>query len=79
MPTHGERDSAQFRITWTDAMMDLRLGFTMHGYDVSAYGDDEVHGAIVAEAIADIHSSPNADTEPSENLFTRAFGRLRNR
>ncbi len=52
MPTHGERDSAQFRIAWTDAIMKLRLGFTMHGYDVSAYGDDAVHAAIVAEAIA---------------------------
>ena len=70
MPTHGEQDSvARFRITWTGAMMELRLGFTMHGYDVSPYTDDEVNGAIVAEAIADMHSG--------RDLFTRAFERLK--
>ncbi len=78
MPTHGERDSAQFRMTWTNAMMKLRLGFTMHGYDMSGYRDDAVHAAIVPDAIADIHSSRDDDAQPSGNLFARAFERLEN-
>ncbi len=78
MPTHGERDSAQFRMTWTNAMMKLRLGFTMHGYDMSGYRDDAVHAAIVAEAIADIHSSRDGKAPSRRDLFTRAFERLKN-
>jgi hypothetical protein len=54
----------------TAAIMELRLGFTMHGLDVSAYADDQVSGAIAAEAIA--------GTDFSRDLFSRAFERLRN-
>ena len=50
-------------------MMELRLGFVMHGYDVNPYTDDEVNGAIVAEAMA--------DTQSSRDLFSRAFERLK--
>ena len=76
MPTHGAPDPAQFRITWTGAMMELRLSFTLHGYDVNGYTDEELHCAIVAEAIADVQSSRDADTPTNSDLFTRAFDRL---
>ena len=49
--------------------MELRLGFKMHGYDVNAYTDEQVSGAIDAEAIANTYSG--------ENLFSRAFERLK--
>ena len=75
MPTHRVPDSAQFRITWTGAMMELRLSFTLHGYDVNPYTDEELHGAIVAEALADVHSNRHPETD----LFTRAFERLKGR
>jgi hypothetical protein len=71
MPTYGEPDLSWFRTTRTAAIMELRLGFKMHGYDVDAYPDDQVSGAIVAEATADTYSS--------RDLFTRAFERLRQR
>jgi hypothetical protein len=51
-------------------MMELRLGFTMHGFDVNTYADDQISGAIVAEAMA--------GTDSSRDLFTRAFERLKN-
>ncbi len=76
MPTHRAPDSAQFRITWTGAMMELRLSFTLHGYDVNPYTDEELHGAIVAEAIGDLDASRDANTQADRDLFTRAFERL---
>ena len=72
MTAYEGRDSAGHGSTRTVAMMKLRLGFTLHGFDVSAYADDQVSAAVGAEAIASADSS--------QDLFTRAFERLnRNR
>ena len=68
MPAYEEQDSAEHVSTRTVAIMKLRLGFTLHGFDVSAYADDQVSAAIGAEAIA--------SADASRDLFTRAFERL---
>ena len=69
MHTYERQDAARPVSARRAAMMALRFGFMMHGYDVSAYADDQLSGVIGAEAIADMGS--NTD------LFTRAFARLR--
>ena len=69
MPTQTEH-SGSFSRTRIAAITELRHGFTIYGFDVSAYADDQVSGAIVAAA--------TADTQSSRDLFTRAFERLRN-
>ena len=69
MPTQTEH-SRSFSRTRIAAITELRHGFTIYGFDVSAYADDQVGGAIVASA--------TADTQSSRDLFTRAFERLRN-
>lgn len=71
MPTQTEPHSTSFRRTRTAAITELRLGFKVYGFDVDAYADDQVSGAIVAAA--------TADTQSSRDLFTRAFERLQNR
>ena len=53
----------------TAAMIELRVGFLIRGFDVGPYADDQVTGAIGAEALA--------ATDSSTDLFTRAFERLR--
>ncbi len=68
MPTQAEH-STLFSKTRVAAITELRHGFTIYGFDVSAYKDDQVSGAVVAAA--------TADTQSSRDLFTRAFERLR--
>ena len=69
MPTQTEQRSTSFSRTRTAAITELRLGFKVYGFDVSAYADDQVSGAIVAAATADTYSS--------KELFSRAFERLK--
>jgi ABC-type arginine transport system permease subunit len=71
VPTQTEQHSTSFSRTRTVAITELRRGFTIYGFDVGAYADDQVSGAIVAVA--------TADTDSSRDLFTRAFERLQNR
>ena len=71
MPTQRPPESTSFSKTRTAAITELRLGFKIYGFDVSAYADDQVSGAVVAAATADTYSS--------RDLFTRAFERLSNR
>ena len=59
---------AELRRTREAAIRELRLAFHGYGLDVSAYGDYEVSGAVMAEA--------TADTCCSWNLFVRAVRRL---
>ncbi len=66
MPTHEEPGAAS--VARKAAIMELRLGFKLHGFDVDAYGDDQVRKAIVAAA--------RDATDSSKDLFTRAFERL---
>ncbi len=68
MPTQAEH-STLFSRTRIAAMTELRHGFAVYGFDVSAYADDQVSGAVVAAA--------TADTESSRDLFTQAFERLK--
>ncbi len=70
MPTQVEH-STLFNRTRIAAITELRHGFAVYGFDVSAYPDGQVSGAVVAAAIP--------DTQSSRDLFTRAFERLRNR
>ena len=49
------------------AITHLRWSFRCHGFDVSAYSDDQVSKALVEAA----------KTQPSVNLFVHAFQRLR--
>ncbi len=70
MPTQAEH-STLFSRTRIAAMTELRHGFAVYGFDVSAYADAQVSGAVVAAA--------TADTQSSRELFTRAFERLRTR
>ena len=62
------RQIAELRRTREAAIRELRLAFHGYGLDVSAYGDYEVSGAVIAEA--------TADTCCSWNLFLRAAQRL---
>ena len=59
---------AELRRTREAAIRELRLAFYGYGLDVSAYGDYEVSGAVIAEATADMSCS--------WNLFVRAARRL---
>ncbi len=68
MPGFQEPDFFRLNNTRTAAVMGLRVGFKMHGYDVSDFADHQITGAIEAEAIA--------GTDPSRSLFTCAFERL---
>lgn len=68
MPVFEEPDFIQRNKTRTAAVMGLRVGFKMHGYDVSEYADHQITGAIGAEAIA--------GGDPSRSLFACAFERL---
>lgn len=70
MPPGEEEDAAGYRSVRAAAMVKLRLGFLLHGLDVSTYADDQVRAAVGAEAIA--------DTDSRKDLFTRAFERLKN-
>ena len=69
MRTDDGQGSVEHGSTRTAAVMKLRLGFTLHGFDVSAYADDQVRGAIASEAMA--------STDSSRDLFTGAFERLK--
>jgi hypothetical protein len=62
------RQLAELRRTREAAIRELRLAFQGHGLDVSAYGDYEVSGAVIAEA--------SAATCCSWDLFVRAVRRL---
>jgi len=53
------------------AITQLRSRFGWYGFDVSAYNDAQVSSALFEEAAAKAQSS--------ENLFVRAFQRLRRR
>jgi hypothetical protein len=53
------------------AVAELRAAFGAHGYDVHAYADDELSGAIVAES--------GGGGKESGQLLARAFARLRSR
>lgn len=68
MATHEEQDAVPFSETWAATMRQLRVGFKMHGFDVSVFSDDQVRGAIVAAAMA--------GTDSSRDFFTRAFEML---
>jgi hypothetical protein len=59
---------AELRRSREAAIRELRLAFQGYGLDVSAYGDYEVSGAVIAEATADICNS--------WSLFARAARRL---
>ncbi len=67
MPTQTEQHSTSFSRTREAAITELRHGFTVYGFDVSVYADDQVSGAVVAAA--------TADTQSSRDLFTQAFER----
>ena len=76
MPTQTEQRSTSFSRTRTAAITELRLGFKVYGFDVSAYADDQVSGAIVAAATADTQalrlsrSTPPSSTRVSTQAIT---------
>ena len=70
--------AVQYGSTWASvqrapvihaASMHLRWSFGWHGFDVSAYSNDQVSSALIDEAAA--------NTESRADLFVRAFRRLR--
>ncbi len=65
------RQLEEIRRTRAAAIRELRLTFERYGSDVSAYDDDEVSAAVLAEA--------NSGTCCSWDLFLRAFARLQQR
>lgn len=70
MPIDVESSLAQLRTTRAVAIRELRAGFEWRGFDVSAYADNAVSWAILQEA--------TAETQSCQELFARAFERLRN-
>jgi hypothetical protein len=75
----SEEGAVQYASTWASvqrapvihaaAITHLRSSFRWYGFDVSAYSNDQVSGALVEEAAA--------KTQTSVDLFVRAFQRLR--
>jgi hypothetical protein len=71
-------EAVQYGSTWASvqrapvihaASVHLRGSFGWYGFDVSAYSNDQVSRALLEEAAA--------NTQPSVDLFVRAFRRLR--
>jgi len=60
---------ARLRRTRNAAIRELRLGFVLRGFDVSAFSDDDVGHAVLDVA--------NPHTRSSTELFARAVDRLR--
>jgi len=56
---------------WNAIMTYLRAAFSSHGFDVTLYSDDELSGAVRAEA--------ESGAIASEGLLTRSMARLRRR
>lgn len=68
MPIDTAAQRAALLRTRAAAIRELRLVFDSYGLDVSAYSDDQVSAATLAEA--------TAATCSSWDLFLRAFDRL---
>ena len=75
----SEEGAVQYGRTWASlqrapvihasAITHLRSSFRWYGFDVSAYSNDQVSGALLEEAAA--------KTQPNVDLFVRAFQRLK--
>jgi hypothetical protein len=74
-----QEEAVQYASTWASvqrvpvihaaAITQLRSRFRGYGFDVSAYSNDQVSGALLEEAAA--------QTQSRVDLFVRAFQRLR--